>query len=91
MLGFVTSNHSDAPINPKLFDFQRVFINPGQSVNVSLSVSPESISLTDKLGGERILPGKYKIMIGEFNDNYNYVTDTLTITGKQQWLSVSKR
>ena len=90
VLGFVASNHTDAPTNPKLFDFQRVFVNPGQSLNVSLSVSPESITLTDKFGRERISPGKYKIMIGEFNNNYNHVIGALQITGKRQLLSVLK-
>ena len=85
VLGFVASNHTDAPMNKKLFDFQRVFVNPGQSVNVTLSVSPESISLTDISGHERIVEGKYKIMIGE-SGNDNYVTGELEIVGKEQTL-----
>ena len=85
VLGFLSSNHSDAPINKKLFDFQRVFINPGQTVNVTLSVSPESISLTDIHGHERILQGKYKIMIGE-SGNDNYVIGELEMIGKDQTL-----
>ena len=85
VLGFVASNHTDAPINKKLFDFQRVFVNPGQSVNVTLSVSPESISLTNKYGRERIVPGKYKIMIGE-SGNDNYVVGHLELVGKEHTL-----
>ena len=85
VLGFVSSDHSDAPINKKLFDFQRVFVNAGQSVNVTLSVSPESISLTDINGHERIVPGKYKIMIGE-SGNDNFVTGELEMVGNEETL-----
>ena len=80
VLGFVSSNDTDSPMK-KLFDFQRVFIQVGQSVNVTLSVSPESISLTNKHGDERIIPGIYKIQIGE---TQNFVETTLTMTGNQQ-------
>ena len=82
VLGFVASDHSDAPLNKKLFDFQRVFVKVGQSVNVTLSVSPESISLTNKLGQERIVDGKYKIMIGETGANNNMVYGELEMVGK---------
>ena len=64
VLGFVSSNHTDSPIK-KLFDFQRVYVGVGQSVNVTLSVSPESISLTNTNGHERIVPGFYQVEIGE--------------------------
>ncbi len=40
VLGFITSDDPDAP-QKKLFDFQRAFVAMGQSVNVTLSISPE--------------------------------------------------
>ena len=83
VLGFVTSeNDPNAPLI-KLFDFQRVFVNVGQSVNVSLSVSPESISITDTYGNERIVPGKYKLHIGDYQNN-NYISTYLIMTGKEE-------
>lgn len=39
VLGFIQSDHSDAPLN-KLFDFDRVFVKQGQSVNATLTMSP---------------------------------------------------
>eukprot|EP01084_Bolivina_argentea_P097078 174517_1 len=44
VLGFVNYTDPDAPIK-SLFDFQRVFVKVNQIVNVSLSISPESISI----------------------------------------------
>merc|ERR1712185_732574 len=49
LLGFVTSNHSDAPIR-KLFDFARVSLEPGESTTVQLSVPAQAISITDVAG-----------------------------------------
>ena len=82
VLGFVTSNDPDAPLI-KLFDFQRTFVDVGQSVNVTLSITPESISITNKYGNERIVPGKYNLFIGDYQNN-NYIKTHLIMTGKEE-------
>ena len=84
VLGFVTKDDQDpdAPLK-KLFDFQRIFVKVGQSVNVSLSVSPESISLVNKYGNERIVPGKYNLHLGDYMNN-NYITTQLVMIGKEE-------
>merc|ERR1712157_294018 len=71
VLGFVTSeNDDDAPLI-KLFDFQRVYVEKGASVNVTLSITPESISITNKYGNERIVPGEYSLFVGDYqNEKY---------------------
>ena len=81
MLGFVTGeNDPDAPLN-KLFDFQRVYVGVGQSINVTLSITPEAISITNKYGNARIVPGKYNLYLGDYQNN-NYVHHKVKIIGK---------
>jgi len=83
ILGFISSDHEDAPIT-KLFDFQRVAdLQPGQSVNVSLSMSPEMVSLVNIHGHQRILPGEYNIQIGEHN---HWLNGKLILHGEEQSL-----
>ena len=81
VLGFVTSDNDDAP-PIKLFDFQRTFVEPGQSVNVTLSISPYSISLVNKVGHERIVPGDYKLLLGDYQNN-NFVQVDICIDGEE--------
>eukprot|EP01084_Bolivina_argentea_P034812 64482_1 len=83
VLGFVKSeNDPDAPLI-KLFDFQRVFVGVGQSVNATLSITPESISVTNKYGNERIVPGIYNILLGDYQNN-NYIHTHLIMKGKEE-------
>ena len=83
VLGFVTSeNDPDAPLI-KLFDFQRTFVDIGQSVNVTLSITPESISITNKYGNERIVPGKYNLYIGDYQNN-NFIKTHLILRGEEE-------
>eukprot|EP01084_Bolivina_argentea_P233605 393420_1 len=83
ILGFVTSqNDPDAPLK-KLFDFERVFVDIGKSVNVTLSVSPESISIVNKNGNERIVPGIYNLHIGDYENN-NFITTHLIMNGQEE-------
>eukprot|EP01084_Bolivina_argentea_P317684 550838_1 len=79
VLGFITSNNPDSP-NIKLFDFQKAFVRRGQSVNVTLSVAPETISLTNIEGVERIIPDKYTLYLGDYMNN-NYIQTELQLIG----------
>ena len=83
VLGFVTSEDDpDAPLI-KLFDFQRAYVDVGKKVNVTLSITPESISVTNKDGNERIVPGKYNLFMGDYQNN-NYVHHRLTMVGNEE-------
>ena len=83
VLGFVTSESDpDAPLI-KLFDFGRVYVPVGSKVNVTLSITPESISVTNKDGNERIVPGKYNIFMGDYMNN-NYVHHILSMIGNEE-------
>ena len=53
----------DGPIY-SLVGFQRVHLNPGQSRDVSLELSPRSLSAVDGKGQRSILPGTYHLSIG---------------------------
>ena len=65
MLGFVSSDHEDAPINKELFDFARVGpLQPGESTIVHLSLPASVLSIVNKDGEEYILPGNYNIEFG---------------------------
>ena len=74
----------------KLFDFERVFVEKGKSVNVSLSVSPESISLTNERGIERIVPGNYTIYLGDYQTHQKepkkaeFVETQLELVGEEE-------
>lgn len=64
VLGFISSNHTDAPRNPKLFDFAReASLYPGELRRVSLCAG-EAVKLVDSSGVERVLPGTYQITVG---------------------------
>merc|ERR1712228_871209 len=66
------------------------FVAKGQSVNVTLSVSPESISLTNENGTERIVPGKYSIYLGDYQTNKqepnkaDYIETELILVGEEE-------
>ncbi len=65
VLGFVSSDHNDAPINKELFDFARVGpLKPGESTIVHLSLPATVLSIVDKDGVQSILPGKYNVEFG---------------------------
>eukprot|EP00301_Raphidiophrys_heterophryoidea_P027560 c9709_g2_i1.p1 GENE.c9709_g2_i1~~c9709_g2_i1.p1 ORF type:complete len:924 (+),score=247.23 c9709_g2_i1:172-2943(+) len=65
VLGFVSSNQTDAPANKELFDFARVSaLAPGQSQDVFFSISPEVLALVNREGVEYIAPGTYRVSFG---------------------------
>lgn len=90
VLGFVDLDNingvNDGNPKIKLFDFQRIFVKIGQTVNVTLTIELKQISLTNKLGIERIIPNKYKLYIGDYRNN-NFITTHLNIVGNLQIIS----
>ena len=78
-LGFVTGDNVDAPLI-KLFEFEMVYVDIGQSVNVTLRATPYSISSTNQYGHQRIVPDKYNMLLGDYISS-NYVTTTFCIDG----------
>lgn len=53
----------DAPVVKKqLFDYQRVQLNPGESVTLHFTVNTTSLALSDASGNLAIHPGTYQIL-----------------------------
>jgi len=78
VLGFVSSGVAGQPVK-ELFGYSRVSaLAPGSSANVKLTVPAQVISQVDVNGTESILPGEYKVMLG---DPVNYQEAQFTITG----------
>jgi len=65
VLGFVSSNHTDAPANKELFDFARVAqLAPGASATVVLTLPTPVLALVDSDGAEWVRPGAYHLEFG---------------------------
>ncbi|XP_065184941.1 uncharacterized protein LOC135815554 [Sycon ciliatum] len=70
VLGFLkSSNQSDAPIR-ELFDFGRVYLQAGESATVHLTVSPQTLSLTDREGVQSIRRGEYRVEVGDLRGKF---------------------
>ncbi|XP_065184940.1 uncharacterized protein LOC135815553 [Sycon ciliatum] len=70
VLGFLkSSNQSDAPIR-ELFDFGRVYLQAGESATVHLTVSPQTLSLTDREGAQSIRRGEYSVEVGDLRGKF---------------------
>ena len=63
MEAYLKTPQSDGPIY-SLVGFQRVHLNPGESRDVSLELSPRSLSAVDSKGQRSILPGAYHLSVG---------------------------
>ena len=67
VLGFVSSEHTDAPRNPKLCDFARESsVYPGEKRMVKLCVDAlgVALALVNEKGEQRVLPGEYVMTAG---------------------------
>jgi beta-glucosidase len=60
---YLKTPQADGPIY-SLAGFQRVHLSAGQSRDVSLELSPRSLSAVDSKGQRSILPGTYHLAIG---------------------------
>ena len=66
VMGFVNSTDPDAPLR-ELFAFERIHLDPGESVEVFLTVPPQVLSLVDGHGVESVRPGLYGVHIRNLN------------------------
>ena len=48
----------------KLVDFQRIFLNPGQTQRVELILSAGQLSYQNEKGEKRLEPGQFQVWIG---------------------------
>jgi hypothetical protein len=65
VLGFALLDHTDAPRGGRLFGFERVRrVPPHGTASVTLGVPPQSLSVVDTAGVERILPGQVQLRVG---------------------------
>lgn len=86
VLGFVHSNHTDAPRNGELAGFARVHeLSPGDSTAVSIGIPPQVLSLVDEHGVESLRPGAYTLRFGmEDGTEGTPVTVQLQLEGEQE-------
>eukprot|EP01095_Lingulamoeba_sp_RSL-Kostka_P009401 TRINITY_DN3243_c0_g2_i1.p1 TRINITY_DN3243_c0_g2~~TRINITY_DN3243_c0_g2_i1.p1 ORF type:complete len:488 (+),score=165.70 TRINITY_DN3243_c0_g2_i1:127-1590(+) len=66
VLGFVYPNAEDAPFK-KLFGFERIHLNPGETKEVYFFQSVGTLALYNKLGYSYIKPGMKNIKIGKLD------------------------
>jgi len=65
VLAFVTPPpNPDSPIR-RLFGFERVFLQPGETTQVFFSTSPTELAIADSYGHRYLHPGAYKIEFGD--------------------------
>eukprot|EP00658_Telonema_sp_P-2_P038278 TRINITY_DN27498_c0_g1_i1.p1 TRINITY_DN27498_c0_g1~~TRINITY_DN27498_c0_g1_i1.p1 ORF type:complete len:236 (+),score=58.69 TRINITY_DN27498_c0_g1_i1:43-750(+) len=64
VLGFVTSSDPNFP-RQKLFDFERVSLQPGQSKAVLLTVLAEHLSVVDEQGQRWLRPARFNVRVGD--------------------------
>ena len=87
VLGFITTSsttqtgHINSPLK-ELFDYDRIFLQSGESKIVILSVPPQVLSIINEQGDEQILPGSYNITFGvEGSAEETPATANLKVTG----------
>ena len=68
VLGFMKYEQpQEGDPNIKLFDFEKVYIKAGESVNATLSVSPDTLGRVDTFGRKVIKSGdEYRLFIGDY-------------------------
>jgi hypothetical protein len=87
VLGFLLSNHTNAP-KQRLFDFSRIEpLPPGGSVMVQLSVPAPVLAIADDAGAEHVLPGGYEVLIRTGDLTESVVRARLELTGAPQTIS----
>ena len=74
VLGFISSDHPEAPRNHKLFDYTRLNLGPGESSIATVRLSADTAALVRGDGSKWLLPGSYRIEVGSVNA-------TLQLTG----------
>merc|ERR1711948_10932 len=67
VLGFVSSDHPEAPRNRKLFDYARVNVETSSVERATVALSADTISLVEADGTKKIFPGTYIVTVGTSN------------------------
>ena len=60
---YLKTPQTDGPIY-SLVGFQRIHLNAGESKDVSIELSPRSLSSVDAKGQRSVLPGRYQLSVG---------------------------
>jgi hypothetical protein len=64
VLGFVNSSDPQFP-RQKLFDFERVFLRPGESATVLLTVNADHLTVVDDEGRRWLRPASFGVRVGD--------------------------
>ena len=64
VLGFINSTDSQFP-RQKLFDLERVKLDPGQNTTVLLTVTSEDFSVVDEAGSRWLKPSIFTVSVGD--------------------------
>ena len=83
---FVSSDHADAPVNSRLYDFGKTAVlAPGERTTLRLTLRPRNLALVDDAGDERVAAGEYTIRIGGAGSgatrDADFATSAFTVTG----------
>jgi hypothetical protein len=83
VLAYITppskSLHDPSPPLKKLFGFQRVQLNPGETTQVFFSLNPQAILTIGSDGSKWLEPGAYRIIIGKEHMHTVYLRGTPTL------------
>merc|ERR1711967_43808 len=74
VLGFISSDHPEAPRNRKLFDYSRTNLEAGKSAVMTVRLTAATAALVEGDGTSKLLPGKYIISLSD-------ATFTLKVSG----------
>lgn len=66
-LGFINSEHPQAPHNRKLFDYVRLNLAAGEKKIANVNLTANTGALVEADGTMQILPGTYNIMVASVN------------------------
>ena len=87
VLGFANSTDPQFPVE-KLFDFERVSLQPGESKTVLLTVTGEDLSVVEEDGCRMLRGGEYAVTVG---DRKGPATHAFSMVGEHQLLDDASR
>lgn len=87
VLGFANSTDPQFP-REKLFDFERVSLQPGESKTVLLTVTSEDLSIVEEDGRRWLRSGEFAVAVG---DREAPATHGFTVVGENQLLDDTSR
>ena len=87
VLGFANSTDPQFPVE-KLFDFERVSLQPGESKTVLLTVTSEDLSVVEEDGSRWLRSGEFAVAVG---DREAPATHRFNLVGKHQLLDDTSR